>query len=98
MNRTVVKQDLRRIAEVGIVGVLGRVPRRNRREAGRILANEGYRKLNNLPRLNHRASKPLVDWIAKSYGEYQDQLSKPSNSDSGGDSNPNGADTKTLAD
>jgi hypothetical protein len=100
-NRTVVKRDLSHIAEIGIVAVLGKVPRHNRREAGRIFANEAYRFLNDLPIKNFRASRPVVEWIAKEYRGYiaarEAELSEASNQTDRGDANDNGSSTESVA-
>ena len=100
-NRTVIKRDLRHIAEIGIVAVLGKVPRHNRREAGRVFANEAYRFLNDLPIKNFRASRPVVEWIAKEYRGYiaarEAELQKSSDSNSGSNPEINGTDPTPLA-
>ena len=67
MTRQVIKQFLRPLAEIAIVGVLGKgVPRRLRRNAGRLFANAALRELNGLP-WRGKANKNVVDWIVKEY-------------------------------
>lgn len=43
------------------------MPRHIRRRAGRIVANEAYRELNNLPIKNRNATRELVKWVAREY-------------------------------
>lgn len=95
-NRTVIKQDLRTIAEIGIVGVLGKIPRRLRRSAGRQFASSAYRKLNGLPTLNFKTNPAVIDWIVREYKEYQ--LSKTSNQADRTDAANNGDTTPAVAD
>lgn len=94
-DRTTIKQDLRTIAEIGIVGVLGKVPRKLRRGAGRQFANEAYRKLNGLPTKNFKANSSIIDWIVREYEGYQ--LSKTSSEADRGNAADNGSATEPVA-
>lgn len=96
-QRTTIKRDLRSIAEVGIIGVLGKVPRNLRRGAGRQFANEAYRKMNNLPVLNFKANPTIVDWIVREYERYQAGLSEASSEADRGDATDNGIAVESMA-
>lgn len=67
MTRQQAKQKLRLISEIGIVAVLGKVPRKLRRGAGRQFANEAYRQTQLLPRKNLKVNQQVMDWIIREY-------------------------------
>lgn len=67
MNRYTVKPDLRTLGEMAIVMVLGKVPRKLRRAAGRRYANTTYRRMNGLASIHtdYKVNQTVTDWIAK---------------------------------
>ncbi len=98
-DRNTIKQDLRTLAEIGIVGVLGKVPRKLRRAAGRQFASESYRKLQNLPTKNHKTNSAVVAWIIKEYNAYRaNRLSKIGDKVDRTDAEVDGGTTSTVAD
>ncbi len=98
-NRNVIKQDLRTIAEIGIVSVLGKVPRKFRRASGRIFANEALRAINGLPAYNKRANRAIIDWIVKEWdGIEQQRLHEISGGDPESDPSNHGGEAAPLAD
>lgn len=76
-SRTVARANLRAISEVAIVRILGRVPRKLRRSAGRIYANEAYRHFRGLPMLKHGAvssNRTVIEWVSREYSRYAQGL------------------------
>lgn len=71
MTRQIIKQDLRRIAEIGIIAVLGKVPRKLRRSTGRMFANAAYRSMKGL---DYDGNREVVEWITREYEGYQKYL------------------------
>lgn len=66
MNRYQIKPQLRTICEIGIISILGRIPRRLRRSSARGFANASYRKLKGLPKLRP-TSDAFTDWATSEY-------------------------------
>lgn len=93
-SRYQIKPQLRSISEIGILNILGRIPRRLRRSAARGFANASYRALKGLPKLDHKINSSFTDWVI---GEYN-KLQAVSNSNIGGDPAINGSTAPTLAD
>lgn len=60
------KKILQNIAEFGVVRILGTIPRRERRRAGRVYANEALRKLKGLPEVKH-VNPLVIKWILREY-------------------------------
>lgn len=76
-SRVAVRSNLRAISELAIVRILGRVPRKLRRSAGRVYANEAYRHLNGLPMLKHGAvstNRTVIEWVSREYSRYVEGL------------------------
>lgn len=72
-SRVAVRSNLRAISELAIVRILGRVPRKLRRSAGRVYANEAYRHLNGMPMLKHGAvstNRTVIEWVSREYSRY----------------------------
>ena len=72
-SRVAVRSNLRAISELAIARILGKVPRKLRRSAGRVYANEAYRHLNGLPMLKHGAvstNRTVIEWVSREYSRY----------------------------
>ena len=67
------KPDLRKLSEVAIQMVLGKVPRKIRRQAARRFANAASRQLRDLDPLvtkSTRANPQVTSWIVREYHAY----------------------------
>lgn len=70
INGIAVKPTLRKLSEMAIVSVLGRVPRNIRRAAATTYANEAWRELRGLKPLNQKANRQIVEWVAKEFKKF----------------------------
>ena len=69
---------MRKIAEQGIVRIIGTIPRRARRAAARVYANAAYRQLNWLPELIRTAGKKkghphpaVLKWVVREFVKHE---------------------------
>lgn len=66
-TRIAAKPTLRKLSEMAIVGVLGRVPRRLRRPVANRYANAAWRQLRGLPPIDLKANAQVIDWVVREF-------------------------------
>ncbi len=76
MHRSQAKPILRKLGEMAVVSVLGKMPRKLRRSTGRRFANAAWRELNQLPPRDHRTSLTVIQWMANQYLDYLEMKAK----------------------
>ncbi len=76
-SRVAIRSNLRAISELAIVRILGKVPRKLRRSAGRVYANEAYRHFKDMPMLKHGSistNRTVIVWVSREYSRYVEGL------------------------
>lgn len=94
ISRQQAKRRLRIISEIAIIQVIGRIPRKLRRSAGREFANASYRVIQGLPKLNPKVNTDVINWIVKQFND----LSTIGNQNLGIHPAVNGSAAPTVAD
>ena len=71
-SRVVTRAHLRTLSETALIRILGNVPRKLRRSAGRIYANEAYRYLNgtSLMQSSVKSNQTVIEWVSREYSRY----------------------------